>query len=322
MKLKLNSSPHIHSGNATARIMRDVLIALLPAVLAGMLRYGLRALAVMLVCVLSALVGEAVFRKFTRQHCTLPDNSAAVTGLLTAMTLPASVPYWIAAIGSLFAVIVAKGICGGLGQNSFNPALAARAFLLLFWPAYLTRYPSAGTSLPLFGSVDMVSSATPLHEMQKPALPGTPLWDMFIGNIDGCIGEISALALLIGGVYLIVRKVIRPHIPLAYLGTVALLTFLFHRGQNPLLWMLYSLFGGGVMLGAIFMATDYSSSPVTPRGQLLYGVGCGALTVLFRYVGLFPEGFTYAILIMNAATWIIDEKIAPRRFGIQKGAAQ
>ena len=211
-------------------------------------------------------------------------------------------------MGSVFAIVVVKCLCGGLGQNIFNPALAARAFVILLFPTALTRY-----------TVDGVSAATPLHHMVMPALPEWSLSDMLLGNIPGSIGEISALALLLGGVYLVVRKVISPRIPLAYLGSVALLTLIFHRTGNAFAWMLYSLLGGGVMLGAIFMATDYATSPVTPLGQLLYGVGCGVLTVFFRYYGLFPEGVTYAILLMNLLTWAIDRGTAPRRFGCKKG---
>ncbi len=234
-----------------------------------------------------------------------------VTGMLLAMTLPSSVPYWLAAVGSIFAVVVVKLLCGGLGQNVFNPALLARAFMLLIYPVGMVRYAGTG--------VDAVASATPLHHMVMPALPQESVLDMFLGNCPGSIGEISALALLLGGGYLVYRKVISVRIPVAYLGTVAVLTLIFHKTEEPLLWMLYSLFSGGLMLGAIFMATDYTTSPVTARGQILYGIGCGVLTVLFRYFGLFPEGVTYAILIMNGFVWIIDRYTAPRRFGVQGG---
>ena len=319
MKLIRGAAPHIHSGSSTQAVMRDVLIALMPAALAGVLFHGMRALMLMLAGVLSAMAGEGIWRRFTRQHSTLGDLSAAVTGLLLAMSLPPSAPYGLAVAGSLFAVVCVKGICGGLGQNCFNPALAARAFLLLLWPAQMTRYPAAGTSLPLLGPVEMIASSTPLHEMQKPALPQIPVWKLLIGERGGCIGEVCALALIAGGLYLIFRRVIRPNIPLACLGTVALLSFIFSMGQNRLGWMIYSLLGGGLMLGAFFMATDYASGPVTPRGQLIYGAGCGALTLLFRYIGLFPEGFTYAVLLMNCLSWKLDEIAAPRRFGAQKG---
>lgn len=321
MKYTVRTSPHVRSEDTTARLMGDVVIALIPVIAAGTLLFGLRALTVTAVCALGALAGEAVFRLTAGRPQTIHDRSAAVTGLLLAMTLPAAVPYWLAGLGGFLSTFLFKGLCGGLGQNAFNPALVTRALLLLLLPVHLTRYPPAGARLPLFGPVDAVSSATPLHEMQIPALPHVSLWDLFVGNVGGCIGEVSSLALLLGGIYLLARRVIRPHIPLAYAGSTALLTLLFSRGQPPLLWMAYNLLGGGILLGAFFMATDYATSPVTPKGQLVYGAGCGALTVLFRYTGLFPEGFTYAILFMNAAAWAIDRYTPPRRFGTQKGAA-
>lgn len=321
MQLIVNSSPHIRGNNETSHIMRDVIIALMPTTFMGVYFFGMRALGVILVCVVSALAGEWICQMAFHKKNTLSDGSAAVTGLLLALTLPASVPYWVAAIGSLFAVVIVKGLCGGLGQNVFNPALSARAFLLILWPASVTRFATVGTKLPVIMNMDAVTSPTPLHEMQMQALPAASLWDMFIGNIAGSIGEVSALALLIGGVYLVAKKVISYRIPAAYLGSVAVLSLIFSKGDDPMMWMLYSLCGGGVMLGAIFMATDYATSPVTPLGQVIYGICAGALTVFFRYKGLFPEGVTYAILIMNAAVWMIDKKTAPRRFGCRKGEA-
>ena len=315
MNLTVASSPHIRGDFRTNRIMLDVVLALLPALAVGVWKFGLRALLVAVVCVASAVGTEWVYSMLTKTRNTTPDLSAAVTGLLLAMTLPSTVPFWQGAVGSVFAIFVVKTLCGGLGQNVFNPALAARAFLLLLYPVGLTRYFVPG--------VDGVSAATPLHHMVMPALPEESLLDMFLGNCPGSIGEISALALLAGGGYLVYRKVISPRIPLAYLGTVAVLTLLFFKTGNPLLWMGYHLFSGGLMLGAIFMATDYASSPVTARGQLIYGVGCGALTVLFRYYGLYPEGVTYAILLMDACVWTLDRYTPPRRFGTGKegGAA-
>lgn len=322
MKLLVTSSPHIHSGTCTSRLMGAVLVALLPALLAGVWFFGLRSLGLVAVSVLACLLSEWLYRKLTRQSNTLPDLSAAVTGVLLALTLPATAPYWLAAVGGVFAIVVVKGRIGGLGQNIFNPALAARAFLMLCWPVWMVRYAPAGTRPDAFAlSVDMVASATPLHHMQMPALPTESLGDMFLGNIGGCIGEVSALALLLGGGYLLARKVIAWRIPAAYLGTVAVLTLVFPKGQDPLLWMLYNLLGGGVLLGAFFMATDYATSPVTPWGQLLYGLGCGALTVAFRYYGLFPEGVTYAILLMNACAWTLDRLTPPKRFGTVKGGS-
>lgn len=321
MNLIVTSSPHIRGKETTSRIMLDVLLALLPALLVGICFQGLRALAVTVATMASCLAGEQLMQMVLKGHNTLPDGSAAVTGLLLALTLPASVPYWTAAVGGLFAVVVAKALCGGLGQNVFNPALAARAFLLLVWPVYLVRYPAIGQAAPLFGTADIATSATPLHAMQMPAIPEVSLVDLLIGRAGGAIGEVSALALLLGGGYLLARKVISVRIPAAYLGTVAVLTLVFHKTDAPLLWMVYSLLSGGLMLGAIFMATDYATSPVTPWGQILYGVGCGVLTVVFRYTGLFPEGVTYAILLMNAAVWLLDRYTAPRRFGTAKGGA-
>ena len=311
MKLTVASSPHIRGNFRTNRIMLDVVLALLPALAVGIGMFGPRAIAVTLTCIASAVVSEWLYARVTRTRNTVVDGSAVVTGLLLAMTLPHTVPYWQALVGSVFAIIFVKCLCGGLGQNIFNPALAARAFLMLIWPVGLTRYEG----------LDGVTAATPLHHMVMPALPEESVLDMFLGRCPGSIGEISALALLIGGAYLIYRKVISARIPVAYLGTVAVLTLIFHKTDAALDWMLYSLFSGGVMLGAIFMATDYATSPATKLGQIYYGIGCGVLTVLFRYFGLFPEGVTYAILIMNAFVWVLDRYTAPRRFGVTKGGA-
>ena len=312
MKLTVASSPHIRGNFRTNRIMLDVVIALLPALAVGVFVLGIQSLLVAIVCIASAVASEWLYSVVTKTRNTVVDGSAVVTGLLLAMTLPATVPCWQAAIGSAFAIIVVKALCGGLGQNVFNPALAARAFMMLVWPASMVRYAALG--------VDGVTAATPLHHMVMPALPEETLLDMFLGNCPGSIGEISALALLIGGVYLVIRKVISMRIPVAYLGTVAVLTLIFFKTDYPVHWMLYSLLSGGVMLGAIFMATDYATSPATAVGQIVYGIGCGVLTVIFRYFGLFPEGVTYAILIMNAMVWVIDRYTAPRRFGVKKGA--
>ena len=300
MRFAMSSSPHIRCGDNTRRIMLDVLIALLPTLLAGTIFFGLRCLLLAAVSIAAAGLAEALWNKLTRRYQTVEDLSAAVTGLLLALTLPATVPYWMAAVGAVFAVIVVKAAFGGLGQNIFNPALAARALLLLLFPASMTRFAAPGASVPLdLGSADVVTAATPLHSMVMPALPDVPLSEMFLGSIGGCIGEVSALALLI---------------PVRYLGTMAVLSFAF-APMEPLRWMLYSLLGGGVLLGALFMASDYATSPATPGGQVLYGIGCGVLTVLFRSVGLYPEGVTYAILLMNAASWLLERFTPTRLFG-------
>ena len=308
MKLTVASSPHIRGNFRTNRIMLDVIIALMPAYIVGIIRFGINALLLGVVCVAACVLCEFLYSVITRTRNTIVDGSAAVTGLLLAMTLPATVPLWQAAIGAAFAIVIVKALCGGLGQNIFNPALSGRALLMLIFPASITRF-----------AVDGVSSATPLHHMVMPALPEESILDMFLGNCPGSIGEISALALLIGGAYLVCRKVISIRIPAAYIGTVAVLTLIFSKTGHPVQWMLYNLFSGGLMLGAIFMATDYVTSPATPKGHILFGVGCGVLTVIFRYFGIYPEGVTYAILLMNVIIWVIDRFTAPRRFGVKKG---
>lgn len=309
MKLTVASSPHIRGNFRTNRIMLDVLLALMPALLVGIFRFGLRAFAVAAVSVAACVSFEWLYSVLTRTRNTIVDGSAAVTGLLLALTLPHTVPYWLVILGCFFAIIVVKALCGGLGQNIFNPALAARAMMMLIYPVGLTHYTD----------IDGVTAATALHHMVMPALPEETLTQMFLGICPGSIGEISTLALLLGGAWLLYRRVISIRIPAAYLGTVAVLTCLFSKTGQPIQWMLYSLLSGGVMLGALFMATDYATSPATAGGQLIFGVGCGTLTVLFRYFGLFPEGVTYAILLMNALVWIIDRHTAPRRFGSKKG---
>ena len=311
MNLTVASSPHIRGDFKTSRIMLNVVLALMPALIVGIVVLGIRAAVVTLISIVAAVAAEWVYAKLTKTRNTVIDGSALVTGLLLAMTLPHTVPYWQAALGSVFAIVVVKLLCGGLGQNIFNPALAARAFLMMIFPVGLTR----------FEGLDGVTSATPLHHMVMPALPEESLMDMFLGKCPGCIGEISALALLLGGVYLAIRRVISVRTPVAYLGTVAVLTLIFSKTDSPVQWMLYSLLSGGVMLGAIFMATDFVTSPATPAGHVVYGIGCGVLTVLFRYYGLYPEGVTYAILLMNALAWLIDRYTAPRRFGQKKGGA-
>ena len=311
MKLTVASSPHIRGDFRTSRLMLDVVIALLPALLVGTFVLGARALAVTAVCVAAAVGSEWLYSLVTKTRNTIIDGSALVTGVLLSLTLPVTVPFWLAAIGGVFAIVVVKLLCGGLGQNIFNPALSARALMMLIYPVGMVRYQG----------LDGITAATPLHHMVMPTLPEESVLDMFLGNCPGSIGEISALALLVGGAYLVYRKVISPRIPVAYLGTVAVLTLVFSKTGDSLSWMLYSLFSGGVMLGAIFMATDYATSPATAMGQIVYGIGCGALTVFFRYFGLYPEGVTYSILLMNALTWVIDRYTAPRRFGVTKGGA-
>ena len=318
MNFAVTSSPHIRGGDTIRRTMAHVIIALLPALIASSAMLGVRYLAVAVVAAAAAVAAEWAVCKAVGRPNTVGDGSAVVTGLLLALTLPATIPYWMAALGAVFAIVVVKGAFGGLGQNIFNPALSARAFLLLLFPASLVRYAAPGQNLSLFGTVDAIVSATPLHHLQMPALPQESVWELLTGNSSGSLNE---ALLILGGLYLVWRKVISVRIPAAYLGSLALLTLVFHKGDNPLAWMVYSLISGGVVLGAIFMATDYVPSPVTPKGQILYGIGCGALTVVFRYVGLYPEGVTYAILMMNAVVWLLERVTPPCPFGQGKGGA-
>ncbi|MEG2633929.1 MAG: RnfABCDGE type electron transport complex subunit D [Oscillospiraceae bacterium] len=322
INLASSSSPHIRSGETTQRIMLDVAVALVPALIAAVLVFGLRALLVTLISAVSCVAFEWGYRRLLHKHCTVGDMSAVVTGILLAFCLPATIPYWMVVCGAFFAIVIVKQLFGGLGKNFLNPALAGRAFLFC-WPVEMVKFVSPHTPLSLFGSnADIVSAATPLHHMVMPTLPSNSILDMFIGNIGGSIGEVSALAILIGGAYLIARKVISVRIPLSFVGTVATLTLIFSRGDaDSFQWMLYSVLGGGLMLGAFFMATDYATSPVTPRGQIVYGIGCGALTVFIRYFGLYPEGVSYAILIMNACAILFDRFCAPKRFGKAKDGA-
>ncbi len=300
-------APHIHTSQTTRRLMLHVLLALLPALAAGICRFGLRALAVALLCELGAAAGEQLACRLQCRPSSLSDASAAVTGLLLALSLPPAVPLWLAGLGGFLATGVVKGMSGGLGQNAFNPALAARAMLMLIFPAGMTIYPA----LPS----DLASYATPLHRMASGSLPNQSLMEMLLGARSGSIGEVFPPALLLGGAYLIWSGVISARIPLACLGSAALMSLLTAGSNPPLAWMLHSLLGGGLLLGSIFMATDYATSPATPRAQLVYGVGCGSLSLLLRGSGLYPEGVTYAILIMNACAWALDRACLPRRFG-------
>ncbi len=312
MNLMNISSPHIRGSFKTNRIMLDVIISLLPALAVGAIVLGLRTLLVAGISVAAAVIFEWLWCIISKKKNTVTDLSAIVTGLLLAMTLPVSVPIWQVILGNFFAIVIIKELFGGLGKNIFNPALSARAFLMLIYPLGITSYTS----------IDGVSSATPLHTMVMPALPKESLLDMFLGRCAGSIGEISALALLLGGGYLVLRRVISPRIPLTYIGTLAILSLIFYKTDNALLWSAYNVLSGGLMLGAIFMATDYTTSPVTANGQIIYAAGCGVLTLLFRYFGLFPEGVTYAVLLMNCCVWIIDRYTPPARFGVKKGGGK
>ena len=316
--LTVSPPPHIKHTDTTATIMLDVIIALIPAAAWGAVVFGLRALFIMLLSVASAVLFEYLSRLIFRRKCTVGDLSAVVTGLLLGMNLPPSVSYWIPVVGSFFAIVVVKQLFGGIGKNFINPALAGRAFLFA-WPSEMTTFAAAFEkpdwkvmSLP---AADAVAGATPLASLKAGAIPAESLGDMFLGKCPGSIGEISALLLLLGGVYLLGRRVITWHIPVAYIGTVAALTAVFPPSGNRFESVGYELLSGGLILGAVFMATDYCTSPVTASGRLWYGAGCGAVTVFIRYFGGYNEGVSFAILIMNMLVWYFDRMTKPRIFG-------
>ena len=324
LKLIATSNPHIRGSETTRSIMLDVIIALLPALAFAIFNFGLRALTLTAVSVVGCIFWEWLYRKLMKKPQSIGDLSCVVTGMLLAFVCPVHMPYWMILIGDFFAIIVVKQLFGGIGKNFLNPALAGRAVLLASYAGTMTSWvdPAAGKA-PIIGSMaDVVTTATPLAVMKTgdfAALTGTyNVGNMFIGQIPGSLGEVSALALLIGGAYLIWRKVINWQTPVAYIATVAVLTFLFPKQGSGLEWMLYSVFGGGLFLGAFFMATDYATSPITKKGQLIFGIGCGLFTVLIRYFGSYNEGVCYSIMVMNLLVALIDKYTKPTRFGVVK----
>lgn len=321
-ELTISSSPHAHSPVTTQTIMRDVLIALIPALLGSIYFFGFRSLLVTLVSAAACVFFEWGFCKVRKLHCKTYDLSAVVTGVLLAFVCPVTIPYWTIILGDFFAIVLVKMLFGGLGKNIVNPALAGRAFLFS-WPVLMSNWVKVGfdNAAGLLSTADAVTAATPMSAMHQGALPEESILDMFLGNIGGCIGETSALLLIIGFVYLLYRKVITARIPLAYIGTVAILAFLFPQGNDRIAWMAAQVFGGGLMLGAIFMATDYVTSPLTKLGQIVYGIGCGIITILIRYFGGYSEGVTYAILCMNACAVLLDKIGRPVKFGAPKKEA-
>ena len=311
--------PQVRTTRSTQRLMLDVLIALIPAAAVGIYQFGTHALLVMATSVTSAVFFEWLYRKLTKKTASIDDLSAVVTGLLLALTMPANCPAWIPVVGTFFAIVVVKQLYGGIGKNFLNPALAGRAFLLASYSTALS-----GTYLVprgLKNAVDAVTMATPLSALYgEGSMSGLyTAKSMFLGNMPGALGEISTLALLLGGAYLLCRKVITWHIPVSFVGTVFVLSLLFGKGDmGKGAYAVYAVLSGGLMLASIFMATDYATSPVTLKGQLVYGVGCGILTVLIREFGSYPEGVTYAILIMNLCSWAIDKGFHRRQFGVSK----
>ena len=305
----VSGTPHVRSKESIQSIMRDVLIALAPATAAGIFYFGIPALILIIAAIASAVFFEWLYQKITKKPITISDLSAVVTGLLLAMNLPAAAPIWVAIVGSAFAIIFGKQLFGGLGQNFINPALAGRAFLLASYPTEMTTW----TAPVGFSGADAVAVATPLAEMKTGVLPTASVMELAMGNVGGCIGETCAIALILGGVYLIVKHVISWKIPVIYIATVLVLTTLI--GRHGVRMPIHELFAGGLMLGAFFMATDYASSPVTPKGQVIFAVGCGLITTLIRIFGGYPEGVSYSILIMNCCVPLIERFTEPTIFG-------
>lgn len=302
-KLHVSVSPHIHSKKTTQGIMLDVIIALLPATIAGIVLFGFDALFVVATCVISAVVCELLFNIIVKKEQTVSDLSSVVTGLLLALNLPANIPLWQAAVGSAFAIIFVKCFFGGLGKNVVNPAITARVFMLIAFGSM------ASAAFPT--KLDATSGATPLTQLANDE--AVSLLDLFLGNCGGALGETCALALIVGGIYLLVRKVISWHIPVAFIGTAFLFTLLVEGGslETALAWTL----SGGLLIGAIFMATDYVTSPSTAKGKIIFGIGAGVITVLIRFWGTYPEGVSFAILFMNIVNPYIDSLCTRKLFG-------
>ena len=321
----LSSSPHTHSNASVSRIMLDVIIALLPTTAMGIWFFGMPAVWTIATCVSTCIVTEAVCRILMKRDNTIGDLSAVVTGLLLALNLPAGLPLWMAVVGSVFAIFVAKQVFGGLGMNPFNPALAARAFMLISFTGPMTTWlkpiahkcccccsEAVACATPhAAGGVEAMTTATPLAFIKNGAVDNVPgLWDLLIGNMPGCIGEVSAIALALGALYLLFRKVITWHIPVAFLVTVAVYALIAGRAPAHV-----EILTGGIMIGACFMATDYVTSPTTAKGKLIFGFGCGLVCMLIRQFGSYPEGCSFAILIMNAVCPLINRWTQPKPFG-------
>lgn len=321
----VSSSPHIRSSEDIPWIMQQVIYALLPGAFIGVYFFGMPAVKVVIVSIVSCVAVEALWQRMSRRRITVNDWSAALTGLLLAMNLPAGLPWWMIVIGAAVAIIFGKQVYGGLGNNPFNPALVARVLLLISFPVAMTTWPKPRSFFS--GPTDAVTGATPLGALKTAifehhtiaAAPHLNLMDPFLGNIGGSLGEISALALILGGIYLIARKIITWQTPVSYLGSVALFTGILWK-INPHIYAIpaFHLLTGGLMLGAFFMATDYVTSPITNNGKVVFGIGCGIITVIIRIWGGYPEGVAFSILIMNALVPLINRATRPRKFGAER----
>jgi electron transport complex protein RnfD len=308
-KLVVSISPHLHKDESVKKIMWIVVLSLIPTGIAGIFIFGLSALWVTMLGVISAVVTEGILQVLTKRRVTALDGSAVLTGLLLAYNLPPDVPFWLPIVGSVFAIAIGKQVFGGLGQNIFNPALVGRVFLMASWPRYMTTFTK-----PL--NYDAITSATPLAMIKEgKVIENISYLDLFLGKRGGCIGEVCILALLIGATFLFVKGYISWHIPMPYIITVGLLTYIFGpKGLFSGDWI-FQILSGGLILGAFFMATDYVTSPLTRKGQIIFGIGCGLITAVIRLWGGYPEGVSYAILMMNAATPVIDRYTKNRIYG-------
>ena len=310
-KLIVSYAPHIKGKENVSHIMRDVIIALMPALLGAIYFFGIRSLIVALTSAAFCVLFEYSWNKLTKKANSCGDLSAVVTGVLLAYCMPATLPLYMLIIGDAFAIVVVKCFYGGLGHNFVNPALAARAFLLACWPIAMTSYPAPFDKLNLFNAADAVSGATPLAAIKGiEGASVSSVWNLFFGYVSGCIGEVSAFLLIIGAVYLLIRRVINLIIPLTYIATVGLFGVIFSD-----LGFMFHIFSGGIILAAFFMATDYATSPVSHMGQFIYAFGAGIITGVIRVFGGYPEGVTYAILIMNIVTPLLDKYVKPKKFG-------
>ena len=314
--LTVSPPPHMKAPERTRGIMFDVIIAMIPALVWGIYVFGFRALTIVLISVLSCVACELVWQLLSKKPVMIGDLSAVVTGILLGLNFPVGVPLWLPIVGSGFAIIIVKQLFGGIGKNIMNPALAARVFMLISWPDLMNAYaePFAEVS-PFSISVDVTASATPLAALKTGDIPDVPMTQLLLGNTAGAIGEVSALLIIAGGLYLMIRRVIAWQIPVGYIGTVAIIAFILPQTENAVDFMFASILSGGLMLGAFFMATDYTTSPVTERGRLIYGIGCGLITMLIRLYGAYPGGVSFAILIMNTVVWYLDRFTRPVRFG-------
>ena len=311
-KYQVSSAPHVRAKDSTSRVMLYVIIALLPASLFGIFNFGYKALVLILVTIASCLASEWIFDKIVHKKNSLPDLSAVVTGLLLALNLPAGLPWWEAVIGSVFAIVIVKMLFGGLGQNFMNPALGGRCFLLIAFAADMTNFSSA--------KFEAYSGATPLGMIRNEGLSSVNIMDMLTGKIPGTIGETSVIAILIGAIFLILMGVIDLKIPASYILTFAVFMFIFGADRFNTTYVVAELCGGGLMLGAFFMATDYVTSPITPMGQILFGICCGLLTGIFRCFGANAEGVSFAIILSNLLVPLIEKITVPNAFGIVKEA--